>query len=244
MKTFVVCHFYNESYLLPYWLNHHKNIFDHGIMINYKSTDNSVSLIQSIVPGWKIIDSVNENFQAADVDQEVMRIESECIGIKICLNVTEFLFCKNLSSHFDMNSNQAYAIERFTMVQKWDFFKFVKSPLWKSRYFGYAGNNNINGVHRFIHNYGDGQYTVGRHSTTHDYNIMEDAIILWYGFSPFNSAMVKRKLQIKYRIPKSDFLNGYGFQHNVGFLNLFKSYLSQLKHNKVINLKNKIESFQ
>ena len=27
-------HIYNEEYLLPFWLNHHKNIFDHGVIID------------------------------------------------------------------------------------------------------------------------------------------------------------------------------------------------------------------
>lgn len=50
MSLTVISHFYNEEYLLPWWLNHHKNIFDNGILINYGSTDKSVEIIKSICP--------------------------------------------------------------------------------------------------------------------------------------------------------------------------------------------------
>lgn len=36
-KITVLMHIYNEEYLLPFWLNHHKNIFDHGVIVNYDS---------------------------------------------------------------------------------------------------------------------------------------------------------------------------------------------------------------
>ncbi|MCA3390648.1 MAG: glycosyltransferase family 2 protein, partial [Roseomonas sp.] len=37
----VICHFFNEAYLLPWWLKHHVPIFDHGVMIDHGSTDGS-----------------------------------------------------------------------------------------------------------------------------------------------------------------------------------------------------------
>ena len=42
----VLCHFYNEEWILPFWLKHHREIFDHGIMIDYNSTDRSVEIIR------------------------------------------------------------------------------------------------------------------------------------------------------------------------------------------------------
>jgi hypothetical protein len=60
----IICHFYNEEYLLPWWLNHHKKIFNDGLMINYGSTDRSVELIKQICPTWKIVDTKNEYFGA------------------------------------------------------------------------------------------------------------------------------------------------------------------------------------
>ena len=30
----VVSHFFNEAYLLPWWLRHHRDVFDHGVLID------------------------------------------------------------------------------------------------------------------------------------------------------------------------------------------------------------------
>ena len=90
MKT-ILSHFYNEEYLLPWWLNHHKKYFDHGIMVNYNSTDNSVKIIKEICPTWEIIDSENKFFDADLVNFEMQKIESTFDGWRIVLNTTEFL---------------------------------------------------------------------------------------------------------------------------------------------------------
>ena len=37
MKSTIIAHFFNEEYLLPWWLNHHKKIFDYGILFDYSS---------------------------------------------------------------------------------------------------------------------------------------------------------------------------------------------------------------
>lgn len=243
MNSTVICHFYNESYLLPFWLNHHKNIFDNGILINYNSTDDSVDIIKKIVPNWIIVNSKNENFEAHSVDIEVMNIEQAISGIKICLNVTEFLLCKNIKSLFNDSNSQAFAINRITMVQKLDFFKKVRHPLWNCRYYGYLEDNKINGLYRFVHTYNNGNYTLGRHSTFHNFQNTDKAIILWYGFSPFNIKILSRKLQIKSKIPLSDFKKNYGSQHNISLFKLIKLFISQHKHFNVINLKNIISKY-
>jgi hypothetical protein len=243
VKSTVICHFYNESYLLPFWLNHHKHLFDDGILINYNSTDNSVDLIKSIVPHWQVINSNNECFEALNVDREVMEVERKISGIKICLNVTEFLICRNLKCFFTETSPKVFAIERFTMVQKWDIFIKFSNPVWQTRFYGYKGNNGINGLYRYLHNQSDGNYSLGRHSTLHESSILNEAVILWYGFSPFNRNMIKRKLQIKSQIPKSDITKGYGNQHNVNFRTLMMFYLLQLRKSKVLNLKKTIAEY-
>jgi hypothetical protein len=238
MKSTLIAHFYNESYLLPTWLNHHKTIFDHGILINYNSSDESVQIIKKIVPHWEIVDSVNDFFEASKVDNEVMSIEREIDGIKICLNITEYLLCKDIKSLFNDNINVAFSIERITMVEKWDFLNKFINPVWESRYYGYLGDNQINGLYRYMHTYKDGQYSLGRHSTTLKTDVTKDAIILWFGFSPFNIKMIKRKLQIKFKIPKTDFINNYGRQHYIKFFQLLRQFLSQHKNNKIIDLRN------
>ena len=76
MKKTIISHFYNEEYLLPFWLKHHSKMFDHGILIDYNSTDRSVDIIREICPTWEIIDSRNELFDAVLIDKEVEDIET------------------------------------------------------------------------------------------------------------------------------------------------------------------------
>lgn len=52
MRT-VLCHFYNEEYLLPWWLKHHRSMFDHGALIDHGSTDNSLDICRQLVPEWR-----------------------------------------------------------------------------------------------------------------------------------------------------------------------------------------------
>jgi hypothetical protein len=91
MNITVLIHIYNEEYLLPFWLNHHKDIFEHGIIIDYNSTDSSLNICKKICPTWEIRQSRNEFFGAREIDAEVMDIEETINGFKIALNVTEFL---------------------------------------------------------------------------------------------------------------------------------------------------------
>lgn len=93
---FVILHVRNEEYLLNWWLQHHKNKFDHGLIIDYGSTDGSVDLIKKITPSWQVIPTVNKDFKAAPVDKEVMYYEHQLqskfpYSWMITLNVTEFL---------------------------------------------------------------------------------------------------------------------------------------------------------
>ena len=90
MKT-ILSHFYNEEYLLPFWLEHHKKIFDHGILIDYHSNDRSVEIIKTICPNWEVVKSRNEFFGATSIDREVEDIEIKINGWRICLNTTEFI---------------------------------------------------------------------------------------------------------------------------------------------------------
>ena len=83
MNFIGIIHIYNEEYLLPFWLNHHKNIFDKIIIINYHSTDNSINICKEIIPNCEIITTRNNCFEAQLVDNEVMDIENKYEGFKI-----------------------------------------------------------------------------------------------------------------------------------------------------------------
>ena len=93
-KTTCLTNIYNEEYLLPFWLHHHKDMFDDIIIVDYRSTDNSVEICKKICPNCKIITTRNESFDAENIDKEFMDLEKDIEGIKIVLNTTEFLFCE------------------------------------------------------------------------------------------------------------------------------------------------------
>ena len=93
IKTYVFSHIKNEEDLLPQWLHHHKRMFDHGVIIDYGSTDNSINIIKEICPTWDII-SPTENFGSCV--NCIQSIEEKYNGWKIALNTTEFLFIDDL----------------------------------------------------------------------------------------------------------------------------------------------------
>jgi hypothetical protein len=115
IKTTLLSHIFNEEYLLPFWLNHHKTMFDQIIIIDYNSTDKSIEICKNICPECKIIKTRNNCFDARKVDIEIMDIENNIDGVKIVLNTTEFLFCeKPIKYLFFDNKNKAYAIKCLT----------------------------------------------------------------------------------------------------------------------------------
>jgi hypothetical protein len=107
MKTTLFCHFLNEELLLPGWLNHHKKLFSHGVMLDWGCTDNSVDIIREICPTWEIV-----NFQPADnrhnaCTWKIEQLESMHQGWKMALNVSEYLIVDNLErflTEFEMNN--------------------------------------------------------------------------------------------------------------------------------------------
>ena len=90
-KRTVLSHFYNEEYLLPWWLKHHRKIFDHGIMVDYDSTDRSRDIIRELCPTWEIVTSRHRQFECMLIDQEIADLEANLSGWRMCLNTTEFL---------------------------------------------------------------------------------------------------------------------------------------------------------
>src|SRR5262249_9567397 len=92
----VISHFRNEEIYLPYWLSHHTTLFDHGILIDYDSTDRSAEIIRTLAPSWEIRPSRNRLFHSLSVDAEIMDIERTISGWKMCLNATEFVI------HYDL----------------------------------------------------------------------------------------------------------------------------------------------
>ena len=116
MKATVICHVFNEEYMLPFWLEHHRRIFDHGIIIDYHSTDATVAIVQRICPEWTVRTSRNARFDAAETDREVMDVEAELPAgsIKVALNVTEFVFLEGDIRRFFTGPNECYRLEALT----------------------------------------------------------------------------------------------------------------------------------
>ena len=147
----LISHIFNEEYLLPFWLEYHKNIFEHGIIIDYYSTDRSIEIIRKYCPTWEIITTRNinkdgsPNFKAEDVDLEVMDIESRISGFRICLNTTEFLFLTKPKEEIKYNylklTNKIYGInniinynnacENGTLTLKKPDLYFIMRGVWK-----------------------------------------------------------------------------------------------------------------
>ena len=92
MSINLISHVYNESYLLPSWIKHHREMFDSAIIIDYASTDETIEVIKKFAPStWRVVRSRNSEFDAGECDREVMEFEKSLTGWKIALNTTEFL---------------------------------------------------------------------------------------------------------------------------------------------------------
>lgn len=212
MKS-VISHFYNEEYLLPWWLEHHKKYFDYGLMINYNSTDRSVEIIKDICPEWQIVDSINPEFEALRVDSEVSYYEEQIPGWKMALNTTEFLY-GNYKLLDDNNTQNEYYIPSFYFVDDKDGnYPDTNIPLHEQIFNGVDYLDNPIRALRLLHKNTQVNYPVGRHFLNYE-NTSEDFVIFSYGFAPWNDHLIDRKLQIQHRIPTCDKLRNWGAEHH------------------------------
>ena len=233
MKKTLISHFYNEEFLLPWWLTHHNKIFDHGIMIDYQSTDRSVELIKEICPTWEIRPSQNEYFHAGKIDDEVMEIERELDGWRMALNVPEFLYGNiDQLDEYD-EENKQFLIGNYVFVDMEDLEKGPATldhsiPLHEQRYWGYVEDNysgwqssdgSTRRLNRSIHNYVIQYPDWGRHypDTIPSFT---DLVIFYYGWAYIGPEGIARKMQIKTKLP-SEFL---GCHHDKDEEHMFRQY--------------------
>ena len=206
MRT-VVCHFFNEEYLLPWWLAHHRRIFDHGIMIDYASTDASRSLIEETCPTWHVHASRNKFFDSATIDREVEDFEKTCPSWRMALNVTEFLF-GNIDQLNGISKPTQHFVGNYVFVDPMNGFAPTHDkPLHEQISFGYLEDDEsaIDHLHlgkrasRSIHNC-PVRYARkgGRHWMQRP--TLGDVAIFYYGFAILNEENIQRKLQIKTRM--------------------------------------------
>lgn len=221
MKT-VICHFYNEEKLLPWWLKHHSKIFDHGIMIDYHSTDRSMEIIRELCPTWEIRYTRNQHFDSVPIDQEVMNIEKVLGGWRMALNVTEFLY-GNTDHLVELSDPKQYLIGNYVFVdmenlEQGQTLLDHNYPLYKQRYWGYddfsntgSGTNGMGRMHRSIHNY-PVEYTAGRHFGKEVAKSFNDLVIFYYGYADASETGIKRKTQIQTKM-SADERNKNAGQH-------------------------------
>ena len=214
MKTTLLTNVFNEEYLLPFWLIHHKNMFDEIIIIDYNSTDKSIEICKSICPDCKIIKTRNAYFDAEDIDKEFMDIENTIEGIKIVLNTTEFLYCdkpikdiftdETCPCAYTVNVVSPYSLNTYNINNNYELFSNLLNDD-----IVYHNDRFI----RQIHNFPNGNYHIGRHGTKNPSIETSEAHIIWFGYYPMNEHLLNRKLQIQQNIPQRDKDRGFGFHH-------------------------------
>ena len=224
MSISVISHIFNEEYYLPFWLEYHSKIFKNGIIIDYYSTDNSVKIVEAFCPHWKIIKTKNVTpdgkpiFDASLVDKEVVEIENTIDGFKIALNTTEWLLFNKRKTDFSK-----YFKEKFGNYIRSYPVTCENAPFYPNNTIELLENITlINRFHdrsvRILHDYNNMPYWSGRHGAilgNHQINKIneDDVIILWFGFYPINTEIIKRKSQIQQNMPMTDIILQRGSQH-------------------------------
>jgi Glycosyl transferase family 2 len=216
MKITCITNIFNEEYLLPFWLEHHKKMFDHGIIVDYGSTDKSLDICRSICPEWTIINH-DAQFDCIENDNFLMNIETGVDGFKIILNTTEFILSKeNLKEILQKHEllKISIAIQVITPYSQQYY-----EPNTLQELFANLNNDDIKFHNdrwiRYIHNCHHGNYWVGRHETKNTILILytHEIFIMWFGFYPLNEKLLQRKLQIKDKLSERDLANRFGKQH-------------------------------
>jgi hypothetical protein len=224
----LISHFWNEEFLLPYWLRHHVPLFDHGILFDYASTDRSMEIVREMAPHWEVRPSINEWFDAGAADAEVMAAEREQPGWKMVLNTTELVLCPDLALLVrwlekyrpDIQGVWGFDLVLVDRLGERDA-AVTAAPLHLQRHWGYHAGGERS---RLLHRAPDGRYHVGRHKSDLVAKVPDDRFfVLWLGWSPMRYIR-GRKLQIQQRIPPSNRALGLGSQHLVTAQGLEAAY--------------------
>ncbi len=189
---------------------------DHGIVIDYASTDNSLDIVRELAPDWEIRPSCNKWFVEPDIGAEVMRIERGIKGWKMVLNITEFLlyhdikgYCKEL----DEQGRKAILATGVIMVDRpTERSEYTDEPLVLQKTVGYFEGDVYEKMSttlldaasrsRLLHCYEDGNYMDGRHVSGRCGVRDPELFLCWFGWAPFDHVK-GRKLQIQHKAPES-----------------------------------------
>jgi len=227
-----IMHFYNEEFLLPYWIRHHAPLFDKVVLIDYHSTDRSAEVIRKEAPSsWEVVRSRNQDFNAVECDREVVHYESmlpRC-SWTIALTTTEFLVHPNLRGMLsDVSAspqNDATKVLRFpafvmvgndTIPLKRDAQLLEQRSVYSlDPLLNLNATTGVNeGYSRFMHR-SEVEYTPGRHAINLPFEWAASGFIAKYQWTPWPE-IVERKAQIKDRVPQVDIDLGQGLHHLAG----------------------------
>jgi hypothetical protein len=211
--TTLISHIYNEEFLLPFFIKQHYSKFDHGIILDFGSTDESKSIIKRMAPNWQIIDCSEYSFSAIKLDNLVTELESEIQGICLTLTVTEFLIGdpRLISKEAIIPTVSLLRLpeepeislgQKFHDVYKNGIFPFSSQSHSETEWMARKKGRRISVLRS--------PYPVGRH-----FDLLGDSLLLIYRVSNClaNEKMLKRRLQIQDKIPVSDKVLGLGVQH-------------------------------
>ena len=229
----VICHFFNEAYLLPWWLKHHSKLFDFGIMIDHGSTDDSGDIIREAVPHWRLVRSQLNHFDPYLTDFEVMTYEKDLLGWKIALNVTEFLMpamsLSYIESSLEASGREGCSASGILVIDNHPEIepKRIRS-LPEQKHWGIDDNEILEfnervslGLpaspyrNRFFHRCATGMYHPGRHQSFHPdshFRVLE-LMVFHFGYAPWNVHMIKRKTQILDKLSTRELRFGWGVHH-------------------------------
>lgn len=229
----LVTHIFNEEMILPWFIKHHRSIFDQVIVIDQDSTDHSTAIIRALAPEWRIVKSKVGSFDAWKTDLEVMEHEKQLTTQwKVALNVTEFIWNKDFKSYLEQKGRENHScigMKSFVLVDDKERPIDYTVPIYKDRHTGYRDDRHQRRW-RFVHKHQDGNYEIGRHGTMHGAIHDPNCFILYMALSPWPQCL-QRKLQIQTRIPKSDIDARLGFEHITTEEGLREKYTQSEKHN-------------
>jgi hypothetical protein len=225
VRTTVISHFYNEEDYLPIWLRRHARLFDHGILIDYHSTDRSREIIRDLVPAWEVVSTSNNSFETHAIDREVMEVERRVEGWKVALNVTEFLITDDLKAVIGAFEKEHPAFQGFVASgclilespEQKDQQTTLQDRIWEQYHFGVAPSDphGIDPIPiqraRLIHKARDGCYGPGRH-TNGVSSLVRPLYLFWYGWCPLRLKK-SRNGQMRSRIPPENLSRGWGSHH-------------------------------
>jgi hypothetical protein len=202
----IISHFYNEEYILPWWLNHHKQIFDHGILIDYGSTDRSRDIIYQLCPDWEIHNSTNPLFDYIDLENQINNYQSNINGWRLTITMTEFLMGINANMLQDNIFPIAHEIPAFEFYD-WNPSGWIPQylPLWSKFKYGIPSLGRL--LHNYYVEYHGGRHFDGKFPRKH-------GAIFKYRDCISSPEMVSRRLQIQRKIPEEHKKTEAGWQHH------------------------------